>query len=145
MRHLIDTKQYHEKLDLLEAIVAGPDQPTDDPLYVERLLAQTAFQRQVIGIIARNRLDAIAFPDAKLPAPTREDIFADRWTCLTYPTNTVIASQLLFPAITVPAGQTPGGLPVGLEFMAVPYSERSLLALAAASEATLQGRTAPTL
>lgn len=145
MRHLIDTKQYHEKLDLLEAIVAGPDQPTDDPHYVERLLAQAAFQRQVIGIIAQNRLDAIAFPDAKLPAPTREDIFADRWTCLTYPTNTVIASQLLFPAITVPAGQTPDGLPVGLEFMAVPYGERSLLALAAASEATLQGRTAPAL
>lgn len=145
MRHLIDTKQYHEKLDLLEAIVAGPDQPTDDPHYVERLLAQAAFQRQVIGIIAQNRLDAIAFPDAKLPAPTREDIFADRWTCLTYPTNTVIASQLLFPAITVPAGQTPDGLPVGLEFMAVPFGERSLLALAAASEATLQGRTSPAL
>lgn len=145
MRHLIETRQYHEKLDLLEAIVAGPDHPTDDPHYVERLLAQTAFQRQVIGIIAQNRLDAVAFPDAKLPAPTREDIFADRWTCLTYPTNTVIASQLLFPAITVPAGQTPDGLPVGLEFMAVPYGERSLLALAAASEATLQGRTAPAL
>lgn len=145
MRHLIETRQYHEKLDLLEAIVAGPDQPTDDPHYVERLLAQAAFQRQVIGIIAQNRLDAVAFPDAKLPAPTREDIFADRWTCLTYPTNTVIASQLLFPAITVPAGQTPDGLPVGLEFMGVPYGERSLLALAAASEATLQGRTAPAL
>lgn len=143
MRHLIETKQYHEKLDLLEAIVAGPEQPTDDPLYVERLLAQTAFQRQVIGIMAKNQLDAIAFPDAKLPAPTREDIFADRWTCLTYPTNTVIASQLLFPAITIPAGKTADGLPVGLEFMAVPYGERALLALAAASEAALQGRSAP--
>ncbi|KUM33625.1 amidase [Arthrobacter sp. EPSL27] len=143
MRHLIETKQYHEKLDLLEAIVAGPEQPTDDSHYVERLLAQTAFQRQVIGIMAKNKLDAIAFPDAKLPAPTREDIFADRWTCLTYPTNTVIASQLLFPAITIPAGQTTEGLPVGLEFMAVPYGERELLALAAASEAALQGRTAP--
>ena len=145
MRHLVETKQYHEKLDLLEAIVAGPEQPIDDPHYVERLLAQTAFQRQVIGIMAANRLDAIAFPDAKLPAPTREDIFADRWTCLTYPTNTVIASQLLFPAITIPAGQTDNGLPVGLEFMAVPFGERALLALAAASEATLQGRAAPAL
>ena len=143
MRHLIETKQYHEKLDLLEAIVAGPEQPTDDAQYVERVLAQTAFQRQVIGIMARNQLDAIAFPDAKLTAPTHEDIFADRWTCLTYPTNTVIASQLLFPAITIPAGQTAEGLPVGLELMAVPYGERALLALAAASEATLQGRTAP--
>ena len=145
MRFLIETKQYHEKLDLLEAIVAGPEQPTDDPHYVERLLAQTAFQRQVIGIMAQNRLDAVAFPDAKLPAPTREDIFADRWTCLTYPTNTVIASQLLFPAITIPAGQTADGLPVGLELMAVPYGERALLALAAAAEATLQGRKAPAL
>ncbi|MFB0833931.1 amidase [Arthrobacter halodurans] len=143
MRHLIETKQYHEKLDLLEAIVAGPEQPTDDPQYAQRLLAQTAFQRQVVGIMARNRLDAIAFPDAKLPAPTRVDIFADRWTCLTYPTNTVIASQLLFPAITIPAGQTDDGLPVGLEFMAVPYGERALLALVAASEATLQGRSSP--
>jgi amidase len=145
MRQLIETKQYHEKLDLLEAIVAGPEQPTDDAQYVERVLAQTAFQRQVIGIMARNQLDAIAFPDAKLPAPTREDIFADRWTCLTYPTNTVIASQLLFPAVTIPAGQTAEGLPVGLEFMTVPYGERTLLALAAASEATLQGRTAPAI
>lgn len=145
MRHLIETKQYHEKLDLLEAIVAGPEQPTDDPQYVERLLAQNAFQRQVIGIMAKNQLDAIAFPDAKLPAPTHDDIFADRWTCLTYPTNTVIASQLLFPAITIPAGQTADGLPVGLEFMAVPFGERALLALAAAAEATLQGRKAPAL
>lgn len=145
MRFLIETRQYHEKLDLLEAIVAGPEQPTDDPHYVERLLAQTAFQRQVIGIMAQNRLDAVAFPDAKLPAPTREDIFADRWTCLTYPTNTVIASQLLFPAITIPAGQTADGLPVGLELMAVPYGERALVALAAAAEATLQGRKAPAL
>jgi Asp-tRNA(Asn)/Glu-tRNA(Gln) amidotransferase A subunit family amidase len=145
MKFLIETKQYHEKLDLLEAIVAGPEQPTDDPHYVERLLAQTAFQRQVIGIMAQNRLDAVAFPDAKLPAPTREDIFADRWTCLTYPTNTVIASQLLFPAITIPAGQTADGLPVGLELMAVPYGERALVALAAAAEATLQGRKAPAL
>jgi Asp-tRNA(Asn)/Glu-tRNA(Gln) amidotransferase A subunit family amidase len=145
MRHLIETKQYHEKLDLLEAIVAGPEQPTDDDQYVDRVLAQTAFQRQVIGIMARNELDAIAFPDAKLPAPTRQDIFADRWTCLTYPTNTVIASQLLFPAITIPAGQTANSLPVGLEFMTIPYGERTLLALAAASEATLQGRQAPTV
>lgn len=145
MRFLIETGQYHEKLDLLEAIVAGPEDPTDDPAYVERVLAQTAFQRQVIGIVARERLDAIAFPDGKLPAPTREDIFADRWTCLTYPTNTVIASQLLFPAITIPAGSTAGGLPVGLELMAIPYAEHRLLTLAGAVEATLQGRRAPRL
>ncbi|WP_158862046.1 amidase [Leifsonia sp. AG29] len=145
MRYLIEEGKYHEKLDLLEGIVAGPLNPTDDPHYVERVLAQTAFQRQVLGIMARNDLDAIAFPDSKLPAPTHEDIFADRWTCLTYPTNTVIASQLLFPAITVPAGLTGDGLPVGLELMAAPYAERPLLEVAAGVESVLQGRHAPQL
>ena len=145
MAWLIETGNYHEKLDLLEAIVAGPAEPTEDSEYVQRVLAQSAFQRQVIGIFASTDLDAIVFPDAKLPAPSHEDIFADRWTCLTYPTNTVIASQLLFPAITVPAGLTSDGLPVGLELMTLPYAERALLATAAAVEAALDGRRTPNL
>ncbi|OMH34826.1 amidase [Tersicoccus sp. Bi-70] len=145
MRELVDTGQYHEKLDLLEAIVAGPENPRDDAEYVDRVLAQSAFQRQVLGVIAAHRLDAIAFPDAKLPAPTHEDILAGRWTCLTYPTNTVIASQLLFPAVTVPAGKTSDGLPVGLELMGVPSAEHGLLGLAAAVEDSLRGWSAPEL
>ncbi|GGC81675.1 hypothetical protein GCM10011512_05500 [Tersicoccus solisilvae] len=145
MRQLVEDGQYHEKLDLLEAIVAGPEDPLQDAEYVSRVLAQSAFQRQVLGVMAEHRLDAIAFPDAKLPAPTHEDIFADRWTCLTYPTNTVIASQLLFPAVTVPAGRTSDGLPVGLELMAAPYGEHELLRLAAAAENTLRGWSAPEL
>ncbi len=144
MRWLVDEKRYHEKLDLLEAIVAGPTTPTDDEAYVERVLAQTAFQRQVIAVMAEHRLDAITFPDSKLPAPTHADIFADRWTCLTYPTNTVIASQLVFPAVSVPAGLTSTGLPVGLELMGVPYADRALVGLASAVEGALDARQAPT-
>lgn len=143
MRYLVDGEHHHEKLDLLEAIVAGPTTPTDDEHYVERVLAQTAFQRQVIGVMAQHGLDAIAFPDSKLPAPTHADIFADRWTCLTYPTNTVIASQLVFPAVTVPAGLTTTGLPVGLELMGVPYADRALIGLASAVEGALDARQAP--
>lgn len=143
MRYLVDGKHHHEKLDLLEVIVAGPTTATDDEAYVERVLAQTAFQRQVIGVMAEHGLDAIAFPDSKLPAPTHADIFADRWTCLTYPTNTVIASQLVFPAVSVPAGLTTTGLPVGLELMGVPYADRALIGLARAVEGALDARRAP--
>lgn len=145
MRDLIETGRYHEKLDLLEAIVAGPEDPTEDDQYVQRVLAQTAFQRQVLGAMAQAGVDAIVFPDAKLPAPTHADVFAGRWTCLTYPTNTVIASQLLFPAATLPSGFTEDGLPVGLEIMTPPYSERTLLGLAASVEAVLGARRAPEL
>jgi len=136
---------YHPKLDLLEAIAAGPATPSDDPEYANRLLAQGEFQRSVIAIMAADELDAIAFPDSRLAAPTHADVFADRWTCLTYPTNTVIASQLLFPAITVPAGFTSNDLPVGLELMGLPYSERALLGLAAGVEAATGARRAPRL
>ena len=61
---------------------------------------------------------------------------------MNYPTNTVIASQLLFPAISVPIGMTkdteedPDGpeLPVGLEILGLPMGEERLLAVAAGVE-----------
>ena len=68
-----------------------------------------------------------------------------RWTCLTYPTNTVIASQLHFPAATVPAGFTEDRLPVGLEIMTSSFEETDLLAVARGVEATLDARRAPRL
>jgi len=71
--------------------------------------AREGFQRGVTGVIAAHSLDAICFPDVKIAAPTLQDVLASRWTCLEFPTNTVIASQLWMPAITVPAGFTGDG------------------------------------
>ena len=72
----------------------------------------------------------------------------DRWTCLDFPTNTIIGSQLLFPAISVPAGTTKDleedpeepELPVGLEILGLPLREESLMAVAAGVEAAFRGR-----
>lgn len=139
------TGRYHRKLDLLEGIASGPRTAKDDPEYLERILAQGEFQRSVLAIMVEHDLDAIAFPDTRLPAPTHEDVYSDRWTCLTYPTNTVIASQLHFPAVTVPAGFTADGLPVGLEFMSVPYDEARLLKVARGVEKVTAARRAPSL
>lgn len=139
------TGRFHRKLDLFEGIATGPKTAKDDPEYLDRILAQGEFQRSVLAIMVENELDAIAFPDTKLPAPTHEDVYSDRWTCLTYPTNTVIASQLYFPAVTVPAGFTEGGLPVGLELMSVPYDEARLLKVARGVEKATDARRAPEL
>jgi Asp-tRNA(Asn)/Glu-tRNA(Gln) amidotransferase A subunit family amidase len=142
---LYETKQYHEKLDLLEAIATGPKGASEDPEYANRMLAQTEFQRLVIRIMVENDLDVFAFPDVRLPAPSNKDIMDDRWTCLTYPTNTVIASQLHFPAVTVPVGFTESGLPVGLELMGIPYGEKELLHAARGLEMITGARMAPSL
>ncbi len=142
---LYETKQYHEKLDLFEAIATGPKVAGEDPEYANRLLAQTEFQRLVIRIMAENDVEAFVFPDTRLPAPSNKDVMNDRWTCLTYPTNTVIASQLWFPAVTVPVGFTDTGLPVGLEIMGIPYGEKELLRTARGLEIATSGRKAPSL
>ena len=85
------------------------------------------------------------FPDVKLPAPTHDDVLGGRWTCLTYPTNTVIASQLHFPAVSVPAGFTANGLPVGLEIMSTRFEETTLLHVARGVERVVGARRAPEL
>jgi amidase len=145
MSETVSSGRFHPKLDLLIAIADSPADPKDDPDYLDRVIAQQAFQRTVVSLLAELNLDAIVFPDVKLPAPTHDDIFADRWTCLTYPTNTVIASQLHFPAITVPVGFTDNGLPVGLEIMSAPYDEKRLMLVAAAIEKVTTARREPQL
>ncbi|MFC9425633.1 amidase family protein [Streptomyces sp. NPDC056987] len=120
----------HPNLDLFAGIATGPARPADDPEYYQRLEARERFQRDIIGVMAAHRLDALCFPDVRIAAPTHADVLASRWTCLEFPTNTVIASQLWMPSITVPAGFTEDGLPVGLELMALPYHEAEMLALA---------------
>jgi Asp-tRNA(Asn)/Glu-tRNA(Gln) amidotransferase A subunit family amidase len=135
--------QMHPNLDLLIGIATGPTLPTDDPEYYQRMEARDLFQRTVIAVMAENNLDALCFPDVRLPAPTHADVLASRWSCIEYPTNTVIASQLWMPAITIPAGFTPDGLPVGLELMALPYREAELIGLGYGVEQATHARRAP--
>jgi Asp-tRNA(Asn)/Glu-tRNA(Gln) amidotransferase A subunit family amidase len=61
---------------------------------------------------------------------------------LNFPTNTIIASQLLWTAISIPIGKARDDeypddpeLPVGLEILGVPLSEERILNVAAGIEA----------
>jgi len=145
LQQIFETRQYHPMLDLLDACVVGPELPEYDPQYFRRLAAREAFQRQLTNLMAANGLDALIFPDVQVPAPTREQLNTKVWTTLTYPTNTLIASQSWLPAITVPAGMVDGRLPVGLEFMGRPYDEPTLFRLAYAFEQATHHRRAPLL
>ncbi len=140
---IMETGQYHPMLDLFEDISRGPADPTDDPQYYEKYTARETFQRQVVNIMASNRLDAIAFPTCQVVPPTRAELNAGRWPCLEFPTNTLIGAQTWMPAISVPAGFTPAGLPVGIELLALPYGEPTLLKLAYAFEQATGHRRAP--
>lgn len=145
LNQIFESRRYHPMLDLIDACSVGPEMPEYDPQYFRRLAAREEFQRCVLNLMAQHTLDGLIFPDVQVVPPTREQLDTKVWTTLTFPTNTLIASQTWLPAISVPAGFTAAGLPVGIEFVARPYAEATLFRLAFAFEQATQHRRAPLL
>lgn len=139
---IVENGQYHKDLDLLEAVVEGPEEPENDPEYTRRFVAREAFTRAILNVMAEHHLDALTYPATRVPAPSNQER-AD-WTVLTFPTNTLIASQSLMPSIAVPAGFTGDGVPVGVEIVARPYDEATMFRLAAGYERQSGHRRKPT-
>ncbi|WP_432518999.1 amidase [Kineococcus sp. SYSU DK006] len=136
---------FHPLTDLVVDIVAGPEDPMDEPDYLPRRLRQEQLRRRLSALMAAADVDVLIYPTVQVPAPTREELAAKRWTALTFPTNTVLASQSSLPAASVPVGFTPAGLPVGLEVLAPVMGEQRLLRFARAWERTAGARRAPQL
>src|SRR3954452_1749404 len=142
LQDIVEAREYHPDLDLIDAVIEGPDQPEEDPDYFRRFAAREAFTREVVNVMASKGLDALVYPDVQVPAPSMAG--RKEWTVLTFPTNTLIASQTWTPAMSVPAGFTSDGLPVGLEFVAAPYDEPTVFRLGYAFEQATRHRRAPT-
>ncbi|KIW02868.1 uncharacterized protein PV09_05920 [Verruconis gallopava] len=131
-------------LDFTSMMAHGPENPTDDPLYVEKLLDSDRFQRTLNCLMLEKKLDPSAFPDCQVPPPRQEDATNGRFpTCWDFPINTLLASQARLAAVTVPAGFTEEGLPVGLEFVSWEYREKELLELARGMEVIVDARRSP--
>lgn len=129
LREIINAQKYHPKCDLLEALVDGPGDPYSAADYYTRYMAREEFQRVVINEMAKSGAEALAFPTAQVPPPSRKELDAGAWPLLEFPTNTLLAAQAWMPALSVPAGLTPDGLPVGLELVGFPFQEARLLSL----------------
>lgn len=140
LKDIVEAKKYHPKCDLIDALVEGPEDPYSDPEYYQRYTAREQFQRVVINEMAKAGATALAFPTTQVPSPSRAELDAGKWPLLDFPTNTLIAAQTWMPAVSVPAGFTPAGLPVGLEIVGLPYREAELLSLAYAYEQLTQHR-----
>jgi amidase len=130
----------------------------------DRDFARQAIQQTVMQCLAVLNLDAVTYPTGNIPpalikAPVEPDVNGrshQAWTLL---------GTMGFPAITVPAGFTtkvfdrvrdagaPGGtrmvgpiparLPVGIDFLAMPFGEATLFRIASAYEAATHHRTPP--
>ena len=135
---------YDKNLELITAMVEnGPAKPDDDPDYFRKVVLGAEFQQILVNLIASHGLDSICYPCCQVLSPTHEELRNGRWTVLSYPTNTTIASQSRLPSICVPAGFSEGGVPVGLEMIAPPYREPDLIRLGYSFEQLTNWRRPP--
>lgn len=146
VNEIYDNKQYHEELDLFEAIVTeAPENPEKEPNYYMKRFSQELFRKEIVNVFGKHQLDAIVFPDVKVLPPVQDEIPNMDYTVLTFPTNTIIASQSSLPAISMPAGFTDDGIPVGIELLGKPYDDGKLLSLAYSYEKHTSFRKPPAM
>lgn len=140
VREIHAERLYDPRLDLIDAMAASPGFSAANPEIARRQAAREAFTAKLEGAMNARQLDLLAYPTVQVFSPARDE--PAEWTTLTFPTNTVIASQAWMPAMSLPAGFGAGG-PVGLELLARQHDEARLLRLGAAIERVTRQRRPP--
>jgi Asp-tRNA(Asn)/Glu-tRNA(Gln) amidotransferase A subunit family amidase len=152
------------KFDLAEYLGRAPDAPVRSlPEILERGLYDTALESALRRRAAVERPDSEAHRKALVKRrSTLAVILAaleeHRLTALAYPTirrkaalvgepqrgsNCQLSATTGLPALSLPAGFTDDGLPVGVELLGPPWSDAELLAIAHSFEATARLRRPP--
>jgi len=127
-------------------LLANVGRNTREPAYLELLLLREETRQIVLKLMADNQLDVLIYasfdhqpgviaPDV-LTNPNTQDPYRRGW-------NRHMAPALGFPAMTVPAGFTTDGFPVGMEILARPFAEGTLFRLAYAYEQGTRHRKPP--
>lgn len=140
LKEIYDSGKYHpvDKGNIEDALRLT----THSAAYNEKLLRQQAVRNTMVKLMADLELDAVLYPHQQLVCKIG-DSQKQR--------NGVLCSVTGFPSVVVPAGFTepeetaPLGVPVGMEFIGEPWSEKRLLALAAAYERAACPRKSPVL
>lgn len=122
----------------------------DNPDYAAFLRNRTAFTSLIEDVYKKYDLDALVYPYQTKPAYAL-DVAAPMGGAVGGASNyktlgrgTRVSTVTGFPAITVPAGFTStDGMPVGLEFLGLPWTEGKLISMAYAFEQATAHRTLP--
>ncbi len=118
------------------ACVADPARPPD---LSEFIAAKEAYLELFDAVFARERLDALAFPQMRSALPPLHG------TDTIHETTVGEINIAGLPGVTVPAGYYESGAPFNLIFVGRMWSEADLLAYAYAYECATKHRRAPTL
>jgi putative CocE/NonD family hydrolase len=144
VREVLETGQYAPYVrDRLDFYLARPRRPPGEwdppcPRFPDHP-ARQAYRADVVAAMDASGVDAILYPSWTGPPAAleraREDYRGDN--------SQVVAPSTGLPAVTVPMGETHGGLPAGLQMLGRPFSEGRLIALAYAYEQATRHRRPP--
>ena len=119
---------------------------TDDPGYLEVIQTRETLRVGLLKVMAEQDLDAIIYATFDhQPTLIARDVETNPEPEDSYGLgdNRGLSPAIGFPALTVPAGFTTDGLPVGLEFLGRPFTEGMLLGLGYSYEQATDHRQPP--
>lgn len=110
----------------------------NDQAYKSAIKNRKKLRQAIMQTMHEQNLDVILYPTVKSPAPL---IGTERWE----DNNGNLSAESGLPAITVPAGFTEDGLPVGVELLGGGFKEPKLLSIAYSFEQATKHRKPPVL
>jgi Asp-tRNA(Asn)/Glu-tRNA(Gln) amidotransferase A subunit family amidase len=133
IEELLESGLYHEALE--ERYRRSVARAADTEERLARLDRQAELRRLLIETMDVHELDALVYPTLRV-----KPVFLGEPQ---YGSLCRISAHSGLPAISVPAGFTPDGLPVGVELLARPFEDGRLVALGYAWEQLAKPRRAP--
>jgi Asp-tRNA(Asn)/Glu-tRNA(Gln) amidotransferase A subunit family amidase len=127
-------------------LITNVGRTRDELGYLKVLASREETRQMVLQLMADNRLDALVYATFDYPpAVIRADALTNpSFADVADPgNNRRLAPILGFPAMSVPAGFTAEGLPVGIEFLGRPFAEPTLFKIAYAYEQATHHRRPP--
>ncbi|MDA0578565.1 MAG: amidase family protein [Verrucomicrobia bacterium] len=107
-----------------------------DADYQKKMTKRTELTQMLAALLKDNNLDAVVYPTVTRKAARIGDVQQGTVNC-------GLASVTGFPAISVPAGFTDDGLPVGMDILGKPFDDAKVVSFAYAFEQATHYRRAP--
>ena len=142
LEEIIKSRQFHPSIQVrLETAQASTDVPGQSAGCRSRDEFRQTLRTAVINLMTNRKLDALIYPTWSNPPRLIGDLNTPAGD-----NNQLFAPSTGFPAITVPMGFLRGNtLPAGLQFLARPWDERTLIRFAYTYEQGTRNRRAPAL
>ena len=134
LEEILASGKYHKAVEnVLRNSQAVESRDTKD--YLEHKSMRDTLREAILKVMADNSLDTLAYPTIRRKANVIGEAQPG--------TNCRLSSNSSLPAIVVPGGFTPDGLPVGVELLGRVWSEPQLIKFAYAYEQATHHRRPP--